>query len=397
MTAKTYTQLIAQANATLADNTSRDISAGDSRNMVIDHLDSQNVGTLVVVAEQGTPLPAAGQAGRLFFETIVSALHVDDGTSFLPVVMTFNARPGPAIVPAANDYSVNQLSDVTLTAPVTDDILVFNGSIFVNQKRNWLENITNDWVPKLSGTGIGSADASPLFVAVGDIGTNTLEGLIAARKDIDGGGISVIGFRGDPQVGTEPNAPVGISGNLIVLDGTLFLSVPDAITVDHFLITKPSLTLPDGREVVPLVIGPEFIPTTQESDSSVADVSITPAATEIDILGGTEGPGLVLANAYTTGTFNISMVIEETGGASALITVTVKLDTGGGPNPVFTDTINLQGNRFNYFVAQPLTGPLSISDILSLHVDYINGQGGGTRIVDVLGSVSPSLLSVQSN
>jgi len=396
MTAKTYTQLVDQANVTLADNIARDISAADVRAMHVDHLDSQNAGTILVVTEQGTPLPAAGAAGRLFFETIVSALHVDDGTSFLPVVMSFNSRPGPAILPVANDYSLNLLSDATLTAPVTDDILVFNGAIFVNQARRWLEDVNNDWVPKTTGQGIGSANASPAFVTVGSVATAGLEGLIGQRLDTDGGGIRILGFRGDPSDGIEPNAPVEMTGSSVLIDGTLFLGVASAVLEDHFLITKPSITLPDGRLVVPLVLGPVHSPTTSENATDARDVDITPAATEVEIIGPVETNELVLANQYDAGsTVNVALVIEEIQGNTALATVTIKLDTGGGPIEIFSDTISLQGNRQNYFMSQPTTVVLEIGDILSVFVDYINGGGGGAREVHVRGDVVTSTIEIQ--
>jgi len=396
MTAKTYTQLVTQANTTLADNIARDISAADVRAMHVDHLDSQNAGTILVVVEKGTPLPTAGAAGRLFFETIVSALHVDDGTSFLPIVMTFNGRPGPAILPEANDYAINKLSDVTVTTPIDDDILVSLSGVWVNQKRQWLENITNDWVPKLSGTGIGSAGASPNFVAVGDVGTSTLEGIIAQRKDVDGGGIAVIGFRGDPLVGSEPNAPVEMNGSAILLDGTLLMGVASAVLEDHFLITKPSITLVDGREMVPVLLGPIYSPTTSENATDTRDVEITPAATEVEIIGPVELNELTLANQYDVGsTINLALVIEEIQGRSALVTVTVKLDTGGGPIEIFNDTISLQGNRQNYFVSQSTTVILEIGDKLSVFVDYINGGGGGAREVRVRGDVVTSIIEIE--
>ena len=398
MTAKTYTQLIAQANLTLADNATRDITAADSRLMHVDTLDSQNEGTLLVVTEQGTPLPAAGQAGRLFFETVVSALHVDDGTTFEPVVMTFNARPGPAVIPAANDYSLNLLSDVIITLPGIDHQLIYDGATWRNQAREWIEDSNDDWVPKTTGQGIGSADASPAFVAVGDVATSGLEGLIAQRPDVDGGGIRVIGYRGDPELQTDPNAPVELTGSSVLLDGTLFLGVASAVTGDHFLITKPSLTLLDGREVVPVVLGPVFLPTTSQLATDARNVSITPAATEVEIIGPIEGNELTLTDQYDVGsTINVAMVIEETQGNSALCTVTVKLDTGGGPADIYSDTINLQGNRQNYFISQPTTVVLEIGDILSVFVDYINGAGGGGRTVSVRGDVVTSKIEIEES
>lgn len=394
MTAKTYTQLVDQANATLADNIARDISAADVRAMHVDHLDSQNAGTILVVVEQGTPPPAAGTAGRLFFETVISALHVDDGAFFLPVVMSFNSRIGPAILPAANDYSINQLSDVTVTTPIDDDILVSQSGVWVNQVRQWLEDGNNNWVPKLTGKGIGNTNASPAFVTVGAVATDGLEGLIAQRLDANGGGILIAGFRGDPELLTEPNAPVDIRGSAIIIDGTPFLEVPLAVTDDHFLITKPSITLTDGREVVPIVLGPEFSPTTSEFQDDDRNVAITPAATEIVIIGvGSTNGALVLANAYAAGsTINVAMIIEEIAGNSAIITITLKVNLVD----VFQDIINLQGNRFNYFISQPTTGALSISDSITLHVDYINGGGGGTRTVNVRGDVTLSRIEVES-
>lgn len=394
MTAKTFDQLIVQANATLADNVTRLVSAQDVRDMHIDHLDSHAVGTLLVVAEQGTPLPSAGSTGRLFFETAVSSLYVGDGTIFKPVLMTFAGRGGPAIVPAANDYSLNLLSDVVIAAPALDHELTFDGALWRNQGRQWTESGAGDWIPKNSGQGIGSADASPNFVAVGDVGTNALEGVIAERKDSDGGGIAIIGFRGDPLGGTEPNAPVGIAGSSILLDGTLFLTVPAPVTDDHFLITKPSITLPDGREVVPIVLGPTFTPTTSETQTDNRSVAITPAATEIVIIGsGSQNGALVLANAYSAGSIlNLSLIIEETAGNSAIITITVKINLVDA----FQDTINLQGNRFNYFASQPTVGSLSVSDSLTVHVDYVNGAGGGTRTVLVRGDVTISTIEIES-
>lgn len=394
MTAKTFDQLIAQANTTLADNVTRLVSAQDVRDMHVDHLDSHDAGTLLVVAEQGTPLPSAGAAGRLFFESIVSALYIDDGTTFLPVVMTFAGRAGPAIVPTSGDYSLNQLSDVVVAAPSLDDELTFDGALWKNQTRNWIESGSQDWVPKNSGQGIGSAGASPNFVAVGDFGADTLEGLIAQRKDADGGGIEIIGFRGDPLGGTEPNAPVGIAGSAILLDGTLYLAVPAPVTDDHFLITKPSITLPDGREIVPVVLGPTFTPTTSESKDDNRNVAITPADTEIVIIGsGSQNGALVLAGGFDIGsTFNIAMIIEETAGNSAIITITVKVNLVDA----FQDVINLQGNRFNYFMSQPTSIELFATDSITLHVDYINGVGGGTRTVQVRGDVALSTIEVES-
>ncbi len=394
MTAKTYNQLINQANSTLADNVSRDVSAADVRDMHVDHLDSQNAGTILVVVEQGNPLPAAGAVGRLFFDTVFNSLNIDDGSFFIPIVVSFNGRPGPAILPAANDYSSDQLSDVTVVTPATDDILVFNGSIFVNQARNWIEDANNDWTPKTTGLGIGSANASPAFITVGDVAADGLEGIMAQRLDANGGGILIAGFRGNPTFDPEPNAPVDIRGSAVVIDGTIFMEVPSPVTEDHFLITKPSITLTDGREVVPVVLGPTFAPTTSETQTDNRDVAITPAATEIVIIGvGSQNGALVLANAYAAGsTVNLALVIEETEGRSAIITITVKVNLVD----VFQDIINLQGNRFNYFISQPTTGALNISDSITLHVDYINGQGGGSRTVSVRGDVVVSTIEVES-
>jgi len=398
MTAKTYTQLISQANATLADNVSRDISAGDSRNMAIDHLDSQNAGTLVVVVEQGT-LPSPGQLGRLFFRTAFTALYIDDGTSFVPVVMTFNSRLGPNIIPTTGDYSINQLSDVTVTVPIDDDILVSQSGVWVNQSRQWIENITNDWVPKIAGLGIGSTNASPAFVAVGDVAADGLEGIIAQRTDADGGGMTVVGFRGDPTGAVEANAPVELRGSSIILDGgAILMQVPNAVAEEHFLITQPSFALPDGRIVVPIVLGPVYTPANEESDTSVLNVAITPAATEIDILGGTEGAGLVLGLSHPIGsTLSVFLTIEETAGNSADVTITVKRDpTGGGsPVPIFTDSISLSGNRQNYIASGTTTITMNITDVLSVHVEFVNGAGGGTRTVNVRGDIFQSEISIR--
>ena len=86
------------------------------------------------------------------------------------------------------------------------------------------------------------------------------------------------------------------------------------------------------------------------------------------------------------------MVIEETQGNSAIITITVKVNLVD----VFQDVINLQGNRFNYFMSQPTVGSLSISDSITLHVDYINGGGGGGRTVSVRGDVALSTIEIES-
>ncbi len=67
MTAKDFTALTTQATTTLADNVTRQVSAADVRQMVIDFLDSVNEGTIPARSEQGVALPTPGNPGRLFF------------------------------------------------------------------------------------------------------------------------------------------------------------------------------------------------------------------------------------------------------------------------------------------------------------------------------------------
>jgi len=208
--------------------------------------------------------------------------------------------------------------------------------------------------------------------------------------------MSLVSVAFSDVVGSEPNAPVEMNGSAILIDGTLLMGVASAVLEDHFLITKPSITLVDGREMVPILLGPVYSPTTSENATDTRDIEITPAATEVEIIGPVETNELTLVNQYDAGsTINLALVIEEIQGRSALVTVIVKLDTGGGPIEIFNDTISLQGNRQNYFVSQSTTVVLEIGDELSVFVDYINGGGGGAREVRVRGDVVTSIIEIE--
>lgn len=66
-------------------------------------------------------------AGVLSFRSLVSG---DIPT--LAYLTSFNGRTGPAITPTAGDYALAGLSDVTITTPSTNQVLQYNGTKWVN-------------------------------------------------------------------------------------------------------------------------------------------------------------------------------------------------------------------------------------------------------------------------
>jgi hypothetical protein len=70
---------------------------------------------------------ALGNSGVVQFRAITSG---DIPT--LPYLTSFNGRTGPAISPTTGDYSITQISGVSITAPVSGEILSYNGTDWTN-------------------------------------------------------------------------------------------------------------------------------------------------------------------------------------------------------------------------------------------------------------------------
>lgn len=308
MTAKDFTALTTQATTTLADNATRDISAADVRQMVIDHLDSVEEATFGIIGW-------------------------------------------------------------------TTDIV---GSF-------------TDLIPKTDGQGIGSSDASPAFVAVGGVGTAALEGIIIRRADSDGGGIALGGFRGDPGLGLDANAPAEIAGSTIILDGGVIgIIVPGALAGDHSLIVKPTIVLPDGRLLAPMSVGPPVVYTNEESTSDAQNLLLVATVTT-DVIGGTSSTvALTLVNAYSAGSIvSVDISIEEVNGQAADVNIIVRLSGV----PVIDDNVAVNGNSTRFLTTNPITA--GAGETLTLEVSYVDVGGGPARQVRVRGDLNVSLISIQ--
>lgn len=241
---------------------------------------------------------------------------------------------------------------------------------------------------------LGTKDFSPRWLTVGEVGPLAIEGIISQRADVDGGGIEIAGFRqADPILDPTPNAPVELAAAQLIFDYSAWLVVSDQVaTEDHYLISKPSFALPDGRFVVPLVQGPEITYTTEQQANDPRAVQLV-AGIDADIIGGTSPTGFTLNAAYVAGdTVSIRVVIEENLGRSAIVTVDVELETVNK----FTDSFQISGNRTTYINQFAITETYNISENLSLIVSYVDGTGGGARDVDVRGDVTTSELKIQS-
>jgi len=241
---------------------------------------------------------------------------------------------------------------------------------------------------------IGTADASPAWISLGGIGALAIEGVVSQRAVVDGGGVQMTGFRNaDPTSDPDSNAPVELDGSVIILSaGTYFFEVPQIAIVDHYAITKPSTTLPDGRIVVPLVQGPEITYTTEQSATDVRAIQLV-ATIDSEVIGPGSPSSLVLSTAYSAGdTVSVRIVIEENLGRAAVVTIDVNLDTVNQ----FTDSFQLSGNRQTYINQFAIPVTWNIGQSIELVVSYIDGAGGGSRDVDVRGDVTASELEIQS-
>lgn len=78
---------------------------------------------------QGNKADTALQPGQNVSLLVNDAGYLTAATA--PGVNSFNGRSG-TVVPAGNDYSLNLLSDVTITTPTTNQILSYNGTNWVN-------------------------------------------------------------------------------------------------------------------------------------------------------------------------------------------------------------------------------------------------------------------------
>lgn len=78
---------------------------------------------------QGNKADTAVQPGQNVSLLVNDAGYLTAATA--PGVNTFNGRSG-TVVPAGNDYSLNLLSDVTITTPTNNQVLSYNGSQWVN-------------------------------------------------------------------------------------------------------------------------------------------------------------------------------------------------------------------------------------------------------------------------
>ena len=237
-----------------------------------------------------------------------------------------------------------------------------NWAIAVNP---WIQSIEGDLVPLVANAGIGSLDASPSYVAFGDVATLGVEGFISERDDNTGGGIRVVGFRNEdpnePAETLEANAPVTIEGNQVAVFGqTLEIELQSPISNDHYLKLGPSRTLSDGRILAPVLLGPRIIYAHEQTATDTRDIELTQVSSTPIVSLTTD------YNYVADDQFSLQLQLEETGGRTGIISIEIEIDG------VVTETVDVPvtGGLFLWQLSDAIETPIASGVVVRLLAFY---------------------------
>lgn len=220
--------------------------------------------------------------------------------------------------------------------------------------------------------GVGTASNPVNHVSIGSAGDEGAEGYLTQRMALDGGGVSLIGYKGyDPDnPAVRPvrgNAYLELNGNaVLVATGGLWIEIQDQITEDHECIFGPSATLSDGRHFAPLLLGQKKVYAYTESAEDALDYDV------LDV-GEVEVVSMTLVNAYAkdVSTFGFSVVLDNPGGKNTRFITILKLD--GTEMQRYSRTVN--GNSITLNDSVTLGNDVSAGQVISLDVEAIGSHG----------------------
>ena len=238
--------------------------------------------------------------------------------------------------------------------------------------------------------GIGTVDNSPLFVAVGGQGAQSVEGYMSGRQD---GGNAIVGYRGEsPTRNILPtaNAPVELAGTALVATAETFLieTSGSSSTDEHYAILSETIVY-QGKNYRALLVGPRYVPTLTDSATDTRDIDVTDT-TELVV-------SVTLSNAYPNPddtSFAYAVRLAERGGRTTLFDIEFFVNAGPPSTPAYSVSTSLNGGS-QYYTENitPLLDPLSAGDVVSMYV-----TGTGTHVQSdgwVEGSVQVSSIEVR--
>jgi hypothetical protein len=79
-------------------------------------------------ARTAISLTTIGTSGAATYNNVTGVLNIP---AYIGGVISFNGRTG-VVVPTEGDYTLTELGDVTITAPITGQVLKYNGAIWIN-------------------------------------------------------------------------------------------------------------------------------------------------------------------------------------------------------------------------------------------------------------------------
>jgi hypothetical protein len=79
-------------------------------------------------ARAAISLTTIGTSGAATYNNVTGVLNIP---AYIGGVISFNGRTG-VVVPTEGDYTLTELGDVTITAPITGQVLKYNGAIWIN-------------------------------------------------------------------------------------------------------------------------------------------------------------------------------------------------------------------------------------------------------------------------
>ena len=238
--------------------------------------------------------------------------------------------------------------------------------------------------------GIGTLDKSPAFVAVGAQAPFSAEGYITGRSDADGGGLALVGYRGEaPKAAPEFNAPIEAYGNgFIITGGQLWLNVPTTVTEDRYLIAGESVASPDTGELyVPVSIGPQVIYALSEIATDTRDLDVNLVTQRVVTL--------TLANSYSVPaatTFTYGVQLDERSDSRSS-TFTIEIFLNAESTPRITETVGMNASTRYHSEAFTLISVLSAGDQIHMDVSAVPGHQNSDPWVS--GSIRESMLEVK--
>lgn len=253
-----------------------------------------------------------------------------------------------------------------------------------------VKEITGDLYPGDGvDPGIGTLDDPVNHLAVGHRSPSGMEGLLAERNALEGGGLMVLGQRDtDPDAPVVPpvqgNAIVELNGNaILVATGGLWLQVQSPLLVDHEILVGPSTQIGSSRHFAPVIVGPEKVYEHFESAENPNDLNIRDT-------GETEIVSMTLTNDYTAyvSSFSFQIHLDNPGKKQTDFDVILKANAVEAAR--YTRSFTENGGLVSDAITLQL--PRVIGDVISLDVDATPTHGQAQAWVR--GTIQPTSIQI---